>query len=421
MVLDRGYIKRDEQGRAVRMIGAMLDVTQRVQAEEALRERETRYRSLYEGAAIGIFHSTFAGRFLDVNPALAHMLGYDSPQEVVDSIDNIAEQIYVTPPRRDQVIDQMLAAGKTITVENRYRRKNDSEWDAYLHLRYITDDRGQPQYLEGFVEDISERKRAERQLARQAQELARSNADLEPFAYIISHDLQEPLRAVDGYLQMLQRQCEQQFDAQVHEYIADAVDGATRMQTMIKALMSLSRVNTRGQEFDLTDCEELLGDTLRTLHWPIADCGAVVTHDPLPTVKADASQLSQVFQNLIANATSSAGREKRHRCTSRPSASAPNGALPCGTMASVSTCTRPNGSFRSFSGCTRAASTRAPASAWRSAGASSNATAGASGSKARRIEAPLFISRSRQAVDSTQHCPCRSHFQFESIPLRSTG
>ncbi len=139
-------------------------IAERKKGEDALRESENKYRSIYEETSLGIFHSTFAGRFHDVNPALAKMLGYASPQEVVDSIDNIAEQIYVIPPQREEIITRKLILGQTITVENRYRRRNGEEWDAYLRLRYVIDGQGKPLYLEGVVEDISERKRVEKAL-----------------------------------------------------------------------------------------------------------------------------------------------------------------------------------------------------------------------------------------------------------------
>jgi len=137
----------------------------RTKMEDALRDSEEKYRKLYEDAAIGIFHSTFDGRFLDVNPALVKMLGYETPQEVLNSIYSIAEQIYVEPQTRDKVVVQSLAKGETVKVENLYRRKDGSEWIAYLHLRYVSDVNGQPIALEGFVEDITERRQAEMKLA----------------------------------------------------------------------------------------------------------------------------------------------------------------------------------------------------------------------------------------------------------------
>jgi len=146
------------------------------------------------------------------------------------------------------------------------------------------------------------RKRAEEALAQKAQELARSNADLQHFAYIASHDLQEPLRMVSSYLQLLERRYKEQLDTDAREFIAYAVDGATRMQALINALLSYSRVGTRGKPFEPTDCSMILERALDNLKVAIEESNAVVTHDPLPTVMADDVQLTQVFQNLIGNA-----------------------------------------------------------------------------------------------------------------------
>jgi PAS domain S-box-containing protein len=146
------------------------------------------------------------------------------------------------------------------------------------------------------------RKRAEEALAQKAVALTRSNADLEQFAYIASHDLQEPLRMVSSYLQLLERRYQDQLDADAREFIAYAVDGATRMQALINALLSYSRVGTRGKPFEPTDCAIILDRVLVNLKVAIEESDAVVTHDPLPTVMADGVQLTQVFQNLIANA-----------------------------------------------------------------------------------------------------------------------
>ncbi len=152
------------------------------------------------------------------------------------------------------------------------------------------------------------RKRAEEALAQKAQELARSNADLQHFAYIASHDLQEPLRMVTSYLQLLERRYKEQFDTDAREFIAYAVDGVTRMQGLINALLSYSRVGTRGKPFAPTDCAVILERALTNLKVAIEESNAVVTHDPLPTVMADDVQLTQVFQNLIGNAVKFRGK-----------------------------------------------------------------------------------------------------------------
>ena len=152
------------------------------------------------------------------------------------------------------------------------------------------------------AKDVTERKRAEDALRKSVLELKRSNAELEQFAHIASHDLQEPLRMVSSYMELMKRRYEGKLDSDADEFIGFAVDGANRMKTLIGDLLAFSRVGMRGKPLTPTDCETLLLQTLTNLKISIEDSGAVITHDTLPTVMADDSQLAQVFQNLIGNA-----------------------------------------------------------------------------------------------------------------------
>jgi two-component system sensor histidine kinase/response regulator len=161
---------------------------------------------------------------------------------------------------------------------------------------------GKRRLFAAFVRDVTERKRAEQELARRAEELARSNADLEQFAYVASHDLQEPLRMVASYTQLLARRYKGKLDADADEFIGFAVDGATRMQHLIQDLLSFSRVTTKGKELQVTDSGAACDQAVANLRAAIAESGAVVTTGSLPTVRADATQLTQLFQNLIGNA-----------------------------------------------------------------------------------------------------------------------
>ena len=136
----------------------------------------------------------------------------------------------------------------------------------------------------------------------QRQELVRSNTELEQFAHIASHDLQEPLRMVTSYLQLLSRRYHGKLDADADEFIDYAVDGAVRMQTLIQGLLSYARINSRKQPFKLVKCDLVLQDAISNLSVAITESGAIISSDPLPTVRGDAIQLTQVFQNLIANA-----------------------------------------------------------------------------------------------------------------------
>ncbi len=147
-----------------------------------------------------------------------------------------------------------------------------------------------------------ERKRGQESLAQKIAELARSNADLEQFAYVASHDLQEPLRMVSAYTQLLADRYRGQLDDQADKYIHYAVDGAARMQSLIHDLLAFSRVGRQETAVATTDCNEVVEQTMANLRTAILETGATVTHGPLPRLLANGSQLQQVFQNLIGNA-----------------------------------------------------------------------------------------------------------------------
>lgn len=161
----------------------------------------------------------------------------------------------------------------------------------------------------GQIGQFVERKRAEDAEQQRAEELARSNDELQQFAYVASHDLQEPLRMVASYTQLLARRYSGKLDADADEFIGFAVDGATRMQHLIQDILAYSRVGTRGKEFAPTDCNALVDQVIVDLAATIEDSGAAVTREDLPCVIADSSQLGQVFQNLIANAIKYHGDE----------------------------------------------------------------------------------------------------------------
>ncbi len=151
-------------------------------------------------------------------------------------------------------------------------------------------------------DELRERKRAEDELARLVEELKRSNSDLEQFAYVASHDLQEPLRMVASYTQLLSRRYRGQLDAKADQYIDYAVDGATRMQQLINDLLAFSRVSTRAGPLERTSCAEVVAQAIKNLNATITESHATITADPLPVLPGDASRLVQLFQNLIGNA-----------------------------------------------------------------------------------------------------------------------
>jgi light-regulated signal transduction histidine kinase (bacteriophytochrome) len=166
----------------------------------------------------------------------------------------------------------------------------------------LQDDSGEIAKWFGTCTDIDDRKRAEAELAARARELARSNADLQQFAYVASHDLQEPLRTISSFSQLLARRYQGKLDSDADDFIAFMVDGAARMQTLINDLLAFSRIGTQGSSFVPTDCEKILHSAEENLKAAIEESGAVITHDSLPRLVADERQLTQLFQNLLSNA-----------------------------------------------------------------------------------------------------------------------
>ncbi len=155
----------------------------------------------------------------------------------------------------------------------------------------------------------SERKHAEEELKGTLEDLERSNKELEQFAYMASHDLQEPLRMVTSYVQLLEQRYKDKLDSDANEFIAYAVDGAGRMQSMINDLLDYSRVGTTGKTFEKTHFARALSQAIINLHGAMEESSAVITKKNLPTIKADESQLIQLFQNLIDNAIKFRGKE----------------------------------------------------------------------------------------------------------------
>jgi two-component system, chemotaxis family, sensor kinase Cph1 len=171
-----------------------------------------------------------------------------------------------------------------------------------ISVGVVRDRRGRVTGMQAVARDITERKHGEEVLAQQARELARSNAELEQFAYVASHDLQEPLRMMASFAKLLARRYRGQLDADADEFIDYIVDGAIRMQRLISDLLAYSRVGRRGKEFASIACATVVEAACANLRASIEESGAVITVASLPAIIAEETQLVQLFQNLIGNA-----------------------------------------------------------------------------------------------------------------------
>jgi PAS domain S-box-containing protein len=292
---------RNSQGQIVGLVGMSRNITTLKQTEAALRESEARYRAIFDRAALGIGRVDLEGRTVESNRALQEMLGYSAGE--LQSM-SFVEFTHPDDAQKDWDLFQELITGQRdhFQMEKRFIQKDGRLIWVNLTSSLVRDAAGHPQFAFGMAEDITARKQAEEELKQAAAELTRSNAELEQFAYVASHDLQEPLRMVTSYLQLLERRYQGQLDEKADKFIAYAVEGAARMQTLIQELLAYSRVGTRGQPFAPTDCQAVAEAAVANLGAAIQESGAVVIRAGLPTVLADATQLTQVFQNLIGNA-----------------------------------------------------------------------------------------------------------------------
>ncbi|MCB7129315.1 MAG: PAS domain S-box protein [Candidatus Brocadiales bacterium] len=271
-------------------------------AEVALQESEGRLHAVLDNVVDGIITINEKRIVQSFNSAAEKIFGY-SPGEVIGrNVNMLMPEPYHS--QHDQYIGNYLRTGKAKIIgigrEVVGRRKDGSTFPLDLAVSEVR--LGGERLFTGIIRDITMRKEAEENLKRTMEELARSNAELQQFAYVASHDLQEPLRMVSSYMQLLERRYKDKLDKDAGEFINYAVDGAVRMERLILALLEYSRVGTRGKAPEPTDSSETFDLTVTNLKAAIEESGAEVTHGELPTVMADPIQLGQLFQNLIGNA-----------------------------------------------------------------------------------------------------------------------
>ena len=291
-----------ESAEGTLVTAAIRNISVRRKADEHLAQMEGRYRGLLEAAPDAMVVVNQAGEIVLLNVQAEKQFEYSRDELIGQKVKNIipqgfAERLVADGLRSaEEALAQQIGTG----IELHGRRKNGSEFPIELMLSPLESAEGT--LVTAAIRDITTRKRAESHLLQKVEELNRSNEELQQFANIASHDLQEPLRMVASYTQLLSRRYKGKLDTDADEFIAFAVDGASRMQRLIHDLLAYSRVGTKGKELLNTSSENALQQALLNLRGAVEESGALVTHDPLPMVKADEMQLTQLFQNLVGNA-----------------------------------------------------------------------------------------------------------------------
>ncbi len=288
----------DSSKKLVAISAITRDITESKKAGDALRESEARFKAYLENSSVIAWMKDEEGRhtFLSSNYEKRFGINLEDWRGKTD-LDRWPLK------NEERFIENDLAvlkSGKQIEFTEKARNPDGStSW--WLTSKFQFVDFSGKRYIGGLGVDITERKKAEEMLKYKLEELARSNEELERFAYVSSHDLQEPLWMITGYLQLLQSRYQGKLDDKANKYINFAVDGAFGMQNLINDLLKYSRVTTITRELEFTNCEFILKQVLSNLKMMIKENKATVSHDPLPEVMADSSQLVQIFQNLIIN------------------------------------------------------------------------------------------------------------------------
>lgn len=279
------------------------EVGKRKKAEELLKESEERYHLLVANIPSVTWITNADGKKTFISPNIEKVYGY-TPKEVCKACKRLwfgrihpedvkfAKEAYLN----------LFRNGNHFDIEYRIKRK-DGEW-IWLHDKAVTTyEKGGANFAYGVFSDITDRKKTEDILDHYVKELEKSNDELQQFAYIASHDLQEPLRMISSFTRLLAERYKSKLDSDADDFITYAVDGAERMQTLISDLLDYSRERTQRKYLKQTDLKTVIGEALDNLRILIKENNAVVnTKETLPTVLAESSQLTRLFQNLIGNA-----------------------------------------------------------------------------------------------------------------------
>jgi PAS domain S-box-containing protein len=313
----RGVPILEDDGSIREWIGICIDISERKWAEGALRQSQEQLQAILDNAPAVVYLKDLEGRLLLVNRSYEQLTELDRAQVLGKTDAELFPPDLAAVYRANDraVLEQKMA------IQSEETAPSSKGIFTYLSLKFpLLDADGVPYALCGISTDITDRKQAEAAL-QQAKadldikvqertvelqklnvELQRSNQELEQFAYVASHDLQEPLRAITGYTQLLMQDYHDRLDETAQEYAGYVIDGAKRMQQLIEDLLTYSRVGTKDLVPTMVDCNTLIEQVLRNLQISIAESHATVAYKDLPSLVADKSQLVQLFQNLISNA-----------------------------------------------------------------------------------------------------------------------
>ena len=277
------------------------DITERKKAEKALRESEERYSRLFEDASLGIFRSNPEGKLINVNPAYARMFGFDSPEEAESQINDVAD-LYVNLSRRKEIVCMILDGKGPINAENQYKRKDGSIFTGNIHAWAVRDTDGKLLYYEGFVDDISERKRAEEEKEKLEAQL-RQSQKVEAIGMLaggIAHDFNNILQPIIGYTEM--ELLELPPSSPMRESLEQVLNASLRAKELVKQILVVSRSTEEEQRIPI-DISSIIKEALKLLRSSLPTSIEVRQNIRKGLALADPTQIHQVLMNLCTNAS----------------------------------------------------------------------------------------------------------------------
>ena len=284
-----------------------LDITERKRAEE-------NYRSIFNNSIDGIFQSTDDGRFITVNPAMARIYGYDSPEDMLQSINNIGTQVYVDSGQRNDVRQRLSAGERIVGYETLDYRKDGSTFWASTTAQAVRDDNGRVLYYEGTVEDVTPRKQAEMEREKLITDLEAKNTELERFTYTVSHDLKSPLVTINGFLGYLEQDAASGNMERLKKDTQRIQEAVNKMQRLLSELLELSRIGRMMNAPQITSFDGLVRDALEIVQGRLNERNVQIRVQPnLSAVFGDKPRLVEVMQNLLDNAAKYMGDQPEPR------------------------------------------------------------------------------------------------------------
>ncbi len=292
---------KDAAGRVIGASKIARDITEQKRAAEALRESEERFKAIFNQIVSGIAETDLAGRFVLVNDRYCEIVGR-TREELV----NLRMQDITHPadlPKSIELFDRLVQQGVNFEIEQRYMRPDGSEVWVHNGVSVVADGVGRPRYAAVNSVDITARKQAEEALCRSNEQLKRANENLQQFAYSASHDLQEPLRMMACYSELLTQKSKDKLDTDAASFVQFIREGANRAQLLLRDMLQYTRLELAEEAANKpVDCNAALKTALSNLTSAIEESSAAVTSEPLPIVLGQEVRLVQLFQNLVGNA-----------------------------------------------------------------------------------------------------------------------